>query len=157
MVWIRPAEERDAGAIEMLLGQLGYPTAAASVSERVRKMTAEPSVVVLVAEESGTVCGVATFHLIHVLHEDSPRGQLTTLVVSEAMRRRGIGVALVRHVEELAARQGVETLVVTTANHRRDAHQLYDRLGYSWTGRRYAKEIRQQSSPSLEPRQPGSS
>jgi len=140
---IRPAEERDADAIAELLGQLGYAATAASVRDRIRKMIAGPGVVVLVADDSGTraVCGVATFHLLSVLHEDAPRGQLTTLVVSKSQRRKGMGVALVQRVEQLAAQQGVATLVVTTANHRTDAHHLYDRLGYSWTGRRYVKEL----------------
>lgn len=143
MIPVRPAEERDADAIADLLGQLGYAASRASVRDRVRKMTVGPGVVVLVAEDggSGAVCGVATFHLLSVLHEDSPRGQLTTLVVSKSARRKGIGGALVQYVEQLAARQGVATLTVTTANHRTDAHQLYDRLGYSWTGRRYAKKL----------------
>lgn len=133
-----------ADAIAALLGQLGYPAAASSVRGRIRRMAADPGVVVLVAEESGTgtVCGVATFHFVPVLHEDPLRGQLTALIVSEAERRRGVGLALVQHVEQLAARQGVASLVVTTANHRTETHQFYDKLGYSWTGRRYAKDLR---------------
>lgn len=111
-------------------------------------MTTSQGVFVLVAEEGGTVCGLATLHVIAVLHEDSPRGQLTALVISEARRREGIGRALVQHVEDLAARHGISSLVVTTANHRTEAHDFYDRLGYSWTGRRYAKQIRPDSGSS---------
>ena len=104
-------------------------------------MAADPGAAVLVIEEEGVVRGMATFQVVPVLHEDPPRGQLTGLVVAESHRRRGLGEALVAHVERLAGRQGVTGIVVTTANHRVGAHSFYERLGYAWTGRRYAKQL----------------
>lgn len=141
MPHIRPAEARDADAIAELLEQLGYPAPRAGVQDRLRRMAADPGAAVLVAEVESVVCALATYHAVPVLHEDPPRGQLTGLVVSEAHRRRGIGEALVAHVERLAAGQGVTGIVVTTANHRAEAHAFYERLGYAWTGRRYAKQL----------------
>ena len=102
---------------------------------------ADPGGAVLVVEVDGVVCGMAAYHAVPVLHEDQPRGQITGLVVSETHRRRGIGEALIAHVERLAIRQRVTGIVVTTANHRAEAHVFYERLGYAWTGRRYAKQL----------------
>lgn len=141
MPQIRPAEAQDAEAIAEMLGQLGYPAAPSNVRDRIRRMGGDTGAAVLVVEEDGVVCGMATLQVVPVLHEDSPRGQLTALVVSETYRRRGIGEALVAHAERLAARQGVTGIVVTTANHRAEAHAFYERLGYAWTGRRYAKQL----------------
>jgi N-acetylglutamate synthase-like GNAT family acetyltransferase len=141
MTQIRPADERDADAASQLLAQLGYPAAPAAVAERIRRLSADPNATVLIAEADGVVVGLATFHLMRVLHETAPRGQLTALVVAEAARRQGVGLALVRHVEALAGRHGVVRLVVTTANHRTETHEFYARLGFEWTGRRYAKRL----------------
>lgn len=141
-IHIRHADERDADAAAELLAELGYHSTPASVRDRIRLMVAGPGVAVFVAEESGVVRGLAAYHEMNVLHEDSPRGQLTALVVSDAARRRGVGLALVRHVEELASTHGVASIVVATANHRTEAHRFYEKVGYEWTGRRYAKRLR---------------
>lgn len=138
---IRPAEAPDSAAIAELLSQLGYPAPESKVRDRIRRMAADAGAAVLVAEEDGVVCGMATLQVVPVLHEDPARGQLTGLVVSETHRRRGIGEALVRHVEQLAASRGVAGITVTTANHRAAAHEFYESLGYAWTGRRYAKQL----------------
>lgn len=104
-------------------------------------MGADPGATVLVVEDEGVVCAMASFQVVPVLHEDPPRGQLTGLVVAETHRRQGIGEALVVHMEQLAASRGVTGIVVTTANHRAEAHAFYERVGYAWTGRRYAKRL----------------
>lgn len=138
---IRGAEPDDADDVASLLEQLGYPVTVEDARNRITVLAAEPGVWILVAEQDGRIAGLATLHVTRVLHDDAPRGQLTTLVVSESARQQGIGRVLVEHVEELAARAGAKRLVVTTANHRADAHAFYSRLDFTWTGRRYTKPI----------------
>jgi GNAT superfamily N-acetyltransferase len=139
---VRTAEQADAVAIAHLLDQLGYPSSAEQVAARLPCLMESGVIDVIVACIGEDVVGVATFHLIPVLHEDAPRGQLTALVVAESARRRGIGALLVRQVEERAAALGVLRLVVTTANRRTETHTFYERLGFEWTGRRYARLLR---------------
>lgn len=52
------------------------------------------------------------------------------LGVSAAARGRGVGEALVRHVEALAASRGIRRVVLNTGPQMRAAQRLYERLGY---------------------------
>ncbi|MDP9352651.1 MAG: GNAT family N-acetyltransferase, partial [Chloroflexota bacterium] len=90
MTEFRAAEPRDAPALVELLAQLGYPTDEHSVRQRLETLLARSDIVVLIAEEHGHVLGVGTLHLLPVLHEDAPRGQITALVVAESARGRGV-------------------------------------------------------------------
>jgi N-acetylglutamate synthase-like GNAT family acetyltransferase len=138
---IRVAEYRDAPALVELLAQLGYPTDVRSVERRLEVLLPRTDGALLVAEEGGSVIGLGTLHLLPVLHEDAPRGQITALVVAESARGRGAGQALVHHLEQIARERGVRRMVVTTANHRARTHHFYEQLGYEWTGRRYARAL----------------
>lgn len=138
---IRAAEREDASVVAELLGQLGYPTDAVVVRRRLDTLLSRADSAVVVAEVWGDVVGLGALQLFPVLHEDVPLGQLTALVVAEPCRGRGIGQALVRHLEETARAVGAHRIVVTTANHRAPTHRFYERLGYRWTGRRYARSL----------------
>ncbi|HEX7879751.1 MAG TPA: GNAT family N-acetyltransferase, partial [Candidatus Eisenbacteria bacterium] len=56
-----------------------------------------------------------------------------------AHQRRGIGTLLLVAGEAALVARGADTIVVTTANHRADAHAFYEKSGYTFTGRRYVK------------------
>jgi GNAT superfamily N-acetyltransferase len=66
-------------------------------------------------------------------HPDHP--DLSDLYVAEAWRSQGIGSALLRHMEALAAQRGF-TKVGLSVNPERNprAHRLYTRLGYLHDG-----------------------
>ena len=70
---IRPAASGDAAPLGPLLEQLGYPTNAAQIPERIEKLHARPGTTVLVAEdEHGELLGVVTVHLFQTMHADEP-------------------------------------------------------------------------------------
>lgn len=60
--------------------------------------------------------------------------RLFALDVGKDYRRRGIGAALVRAVEEEARRQGLSTVNLEVAQANTDASRLYKRLGYRSSG-----------------------
>jgi N-acetylglutamate synthase-like GNAT family acetyltransferase len=133
---VRAATAGDAAAIATLLGQLGYPTAPATVRARLERLDAEP----LVAEDGGAVVGLAAVQIMHVLEHDAPVARLTALVVRADARRRGVARALLDAVEARARTAGCERLHVTTAERRADAHEAYLALGFAETGRRFGTE-----------------
>lgn len=143
---LRPAEPRDHPALAELLAQLGYPADPAALPDRLARLERTPGAELVVAEVAGRTVGLATLHLLPVIHEDAPRGQLTSLVVLETHRGRGLGRLLVEHLERRARAAGVRRMAVTTANHRSDTHRFYEGLGYVWTGRRYGKELPPESA-----------
>ncbi len=97
--------------------------------------------VAFVAEVDGKVVGVATAHTLASIHAERDVAWLTTLVVAQDARHRGVGRALVAAAEGWARTHDCQRLSVTTALHRDDAHAFYDRLGYQHSGRRYTKVL----------------
>lgn len=63
------------------------------------------------------------------------------LAVASDHQRQGVGRLLVQAVESVLIGREVSVLVVTSGNHRTDAHRFYEKNGYAWTGRRYKKPL----------------
>lgn len=85
----------------------------------------------LIAEDAHGVCG--TVHLVIEQPENQPhRADLTKMLVHRRARRRGVGAALLRAVEEEARARGKTLLVLDTASP--DAERLYERAGWQRVG-----------------------
>lgn len=138
---IRSAEPRDAEAMVPLLEQLGYGAEASAVRRRLEMLLRREDCAVLVAEDGNRVVGLVSLQVLALLHTDAPRAMLTALVVLDAARGRGVGRALVSKSEEEGRARGCSRVIVTSANQRANAHRFYERLGYSFTGRRFIKEL----------------
>jgi len=140
-VTIREARDSDAVAIASLLGELGFPTDAAAVPGRLKRMRAEGGQWTLVAERGGQVLGTATVMVRHMLSRDAPSGRVTSVVVSEAARSQGIGGALLARAEQICREAGCGALEVTSAEHRTRAHEFYLRLGFEERRKRFIKVL----------------
>ncbi len=138
---IRPAAASDAATLSELFDALGYDAPAAAIPDRLARLMATGWATALVAEEDNAVVGLATGHVLPVLHHTGQIGRLTTLVVAESVRGRGIGRRLVEAIEAWVRAKGCAKIAVTTALHRSGAHAFYERLGYEHTGRRYHKTL----------------
>ena len=138
---VRPAVRGDAGAIAVLLTQLGYPVRAEEVIVRLGRMNGLKDVIVLVADIEEEVVGVITGHVFPSIHDSLPVAQLTSLVVNEDHRKLGVGARLTAAVEEWAREIGAARITLTSGLHRDEAHAFYKHLGYQQTGVRLAKEL----------------
>lgn len=141
-VRLRDVERRDAPSVALLLAALGYPATDEVAAERLRRLDEETATRFLVAETDGDVVGLAGMHFMRVLEYEDPVCVMVALVVREDQRRRGIGEALARAVEDEARARGCGVVVLGSAERRTDAHAFYERIGYEHTGRRYAKLLR---------------
>jgi GNAT superfamily N-acetyltransferase len=137
---IRRARPDDAAALAPLLAELGYPSPASAIAERLDSMIAA-SEVVLVATRGGEALGLLTIHVTPVLHRPAPVGRLTALIVTEKARGQGVGRALVQAAEELLTARGCALVEVTSNRVRSDAHAFYERLGYEATSLRFKKSL----------------
>lgn len=154
---IRPAASDDAATLGRLLEQLGYPTNATEIPQRLEKLHARPGTAVLVAEnERGEVVGVVTVHLFQALHADEPAAWLTAVVVDENARGQGIGSALVKRAEEWAAEHGALRIQLTSALHRERAHEFYKAREYEHTGVRLTKAFVKRSGKAPRGESPSS-
>jgi GNAT superfamily N-acetyltransferase len=152
---IRDASLEDAAFISGLLGQLGYPTEAIAVRERLALLGDEDRV--LVCEEAGTndssrarypsvEGGFVSLHRVPLLAEGGCCARITALVVSESRRGAGVGRALVEAAESTARSWGCALLEVSSGRRpeRAAAHRFYPALGFEDSGRdsvRYWKRL----------------
>ena len=137
---IRDARADDAGAVARLLTELGYPSDAGAVDERLERLRVVGDRV-LVAELDRRVVGVAHLQVTPALERERPAAKLGVLIVDQAQRGRGVGRALVEAAETEARLRGCELLFLTTAERRDDAHAFYERVGLEHTGRRYSRAL----------------
>src|SRR5262252_5138644 len=96
---IRDARDADAQAIAALLTQLGYPSDADAVEERLDRVWVVGDRVI-VAEVEGDVVGVVHLQVTPALERERPAGKIGALVVDEGHRGQGIGRALFAAVEQ---------------------------------------------------------
>jgi ribosomal protein S18 acetylase RimI-like enzyme len=83
-----------------------------------------------IAEVDGQVAGYACLRLLPNVCDPIPYAELSELYVAAAFRREGVGSALIRHVEGVAASQGATALVLMTAWRNQRAHAFYHAMGY---------------------------
>jgi N-acetylglutamate synthase-like GNAT family acetyltransferase len=139
---IRPARERDVEALARLAAELGYPSTADEMRERLAALRAGEDDEVLVADVDGEVAG--WIHLAIVLSLESGRyAEIEGLVVTEARRGSGIGAELVRAAEAWGRTRGVKRLRVRTNVTRTRTHLFYERGGFAHvkTSRVYEKGL----------------
>ena len=135
------ASAADAGMVASLLTSLGYPTEPHDIPTRLEAMDASTNVVLLASAGEGAPVGLVAVHLLLALHADAPVAMIMALVVAPEGRGRGVGRELVRAAETWAVARGCERLMVTSAEHRSDAHAFYPACGMPYTGRRFAKML----------------
>ncbi|MGR7026110.1 GNAT family N-acetyltransferase [Geodermatophilus sp. URMC 62] len=92
---------------------------------------ADPAHLLVVAEDGGTVVGTLQLTVIPGLARGGTlRAQVEGVRVAAALRRRGLGAAVLAWVADEARRRGATLVQLTTDKRRTDAHRFYERLGY---------------------------
>jgi acetyltransferase len=90
------------------------------------------AMMVLVARSPSTVVGTVQLHL-SARPNGAHRAEVARLLVHSRARRRGLGAALMRTIEEEALKHRVSLLVLDTRTGDPSQH-LYEKLGYSLAG-----------------------
>src|SRR3984957_7274841 len=127
---VRAARPEDAASIALLSRELGYPANAKSTRERLgRILGRDDQRVVVAVAPGGAVCGLLQAQS-HVVIETGLRVEITGLVVSDGMRRGGVGRSLVAQAETWAREISAETIVVRSNTKRVESHAFYPSLGY---------------------------
>jgi predicted N-acetyltransferase YhbS len=123
-----------------LMAELGYPTTAVELAQRLQAVLGNPGDTVLVAEEGGVLLGLVALHSFAMLHRPGRLGRITALIVAARARGRGIGGQLIEAAENHLLSAGCTKLEVTSAVQRHNAHGFYAAHGYSEQRVRFTKE-----------------
>ncbi len=123
----------DAAALARLAGELGYPADETQTDRRLEHVLSDKDQQIFVAEESGgAVVGWVHVHLGRWLVVN-PRGEVMGLIVSSALRGRGVGRRLMQAAEAWTKEQGGTLLTLRSNIVRKEAHVFYECLGYKVT------------------------
>lgn len=127
---IRRVKLQDAPRLAELATQLGYPSTAAQLRQRLRQISPASQNVVFVAETKDA--GVVGW--LHVskqaLLESDTRAEVNGLVVKEGHRSLGAGAKLIASAENWARQHGCKSMSVRSNVIRERAHKFYERNGY---------------------------
>lgn len=104
---------------------------------------AQPSAIVLVAEEAGELLGYtfATVEGYDYMSLRGPAGVLQDIVVDPARRGRGVGRALLDATLKALASHGVPRVVLSTAARNVAAQRLFTRSGFRPTMIEMTREV----------------
>jgi GNAT superfamily N-acetyltransferase len=112
----------------------------ATFMDRVRAMTSA-GYRLLALRDGGRIVAVAGIEVAIDLHVGR-HVWVHDLVTRADVRSRGYGAALLGHVEELARREGCDTVALNSGVQRRDAHRFYEtRMGYLRTAYTFGKRV----------------
>lgn len=138
---VRDASLEDANIIAVLMNDLGYDVASATIFEKIAALRTSASDAVFLAVLRERVVGVISLHALPMFHRSGNLGRITSLVVGTSARGRGVGTALIDRSNEWFALKGCVKIEVTSGDHRTDAHLFYQQLGFQRDGQRLAKSL----------------
>ena len=138
---VRVATIADSDPIARLVSDLGYPTSSSQMYMRLESILRDGDYHTLVACDGDRIVGFIGARLGPLYESDNPYGQIMALAVARDGRRGGVGRMLMQAAESILIQRGARVLIVTSGNHRKDAHAFYEKNGYTFTGRRYKKSV----------------
>ncbi|WP_229054307.1 GNAT family N-acetyltransferase [Aeromicrobium sp. Leaf350] len=138
-VSFRAAAPDDVPDVLRLMQQDGIgPTTPATTEPSARllaafdEISADPREDLLVGELGGVVVATAHVSWLRVLSADGGLYcQVENVRTDSAVRGRGLGTALMAHVEKLARSREAVRIQLTSNATRTDAHRFYERLGFT--------------------------
>lgn len=140
-VTVRAVEAADFEALADLMTQLGYETRASEMQMRMEPILANKNYATFVGVSDGKVCGMIGTFTCYTYEHNSPSARILALVVSEKMRGRGVGEALIAAAETNLAQRNIKRVAVNARFERTRAHKFYEKLGYTKNGFRLVKEL----------------
>lgn len=127
---IRPARSGDAEALYLLnREEMGYDYPPERTAARLERLLDSAIDRIFVAEAGGEVVGYVHAQHYELLYAD-PMKNIMGIAVSSAHKRKGIGAALLKSVEEWALSDGCAGIRLVSGATRLSAHEFYRRCGY---------------------------
>lgn len=141
MLNIRPYASSDLASLTELMTDLGTPSTLEDMQKRMERMEASPNYCTFVATMNDAVVGMIGIRMQFSYVSSDLKTQISALVTKEEFQGRGIGKALIKHVEEWMEARGSHFVYLTSGikESRSAAHEFYKKAGFEITGYRFAK------------------
>jgi GNAT superfamily N-acetyltransferase len=155
-VSVRMAVPEDWPAVAGLLVELGRGVTAGTADDATHRLQfaghlGQIATVTLVAQLGGELVGVIDMEYHQRLGDHRPQARVNDLVVTDRVRGRGVGSALLRRGEELARKRGCFRMALVTAAWREATIDFYRREGFEDYGRWFVKPLAPDVTPGGEP------
>jgi N-acetylglutamate synthase-like GNAT family acetyltransferase len=138
---IREAKVEDWKDISELLEQLGYSETEAFMQGKIEQLILHPDEELLVFEEDHKVIACISMHYIPQLGLAGDTAIISYLVVSNAIRSKGIGRMLEEYCTNLARKRNCDRIQVHCHSRRTDAHRFYARQGFTEAPKYFSKML----------------
>jgi len=136
---VRKALLTDAESVSKLLGQLGYQTSPKLIRNKLEALEFSACDTVLLAQDGKDIIGVISLHVLELFHQPGRLGRITSLVIDDDFRGKGVGAMLVSAADAFFFEQLCVRAEVTSSDHRIQAHIFYQQQGYVVDERRFVK------------------
>jgi GNAT superfamily N-acetyltransferase len=121
----------DLKEVTELAGQLGYPLPLEEIQRRFTDLIKSPVHKLFVAIDSGHVVGWVQVNKEAASLLSDSRAEVSALVVHDGHRGKGVGGKLMKRAEEWAIENKLFLMRLTSNIIREEAHQFYQKQGYS--------------------------
>jgi glucosamine-phosphate N-acetyltransferase len=145
MIEIRKCTENDFDEMLVLFRQL-WPDKPIDTNalREVYKAAVSSGLRTYIAAVSGEeLVGLVSLSIKTSLWQEGFVGHIEELVVHEKARGQGVGTKLLKYVFESARDHGCKRIELDSAFHRKDAHKLYEQLGFKTRAFLFSMELRE--------------
>lgn len=142
---IRTLQKQDYAILTSLIKELGYPINLDEVEKQYEAINLHPDYETLVIEKNNIVVGFAGLCKAYFFEATGTYARILAFVVSESVRKQGIGTKLLDACEQWAIEQGCNYLTLNSGNRveRQAAHRFYTENGYIAKSTGFSKKITQ--------------
>lgn len=129
---IRAVQEKDAGRLADLMGQLGYPSSTEAMLKRIQLYLTNPSYFSYVAEKENNVIGSISVIIADYFHRPGRFARIVSMIVDENYRKQGVGKKIIEAAEKAIKKLDCDFIELTSGQHREEmgSHDFYFSLGY---------------------------
>ncbi len=132
---------RDASALSVLLGQLGYPATTQECETKISGYQ-EDGYALLMGEVNEIVIGFIALHWYSAFHHTKPIGRIVAFCIAEKMRGTGLGTIMLNYAENFFKEKDCLKVELTSNLRRKESHEYYFRRGYQQTSMHFIKFLK---------------
>ncbi|ALU91724.1 GNAT family N-acetyltransferase [Herbaspirillum rubrisubalbicans] len=142
---VRPALPIDAARITELYRQLLNDTSVAVSPERIAALSLDTHALLLVCEWEQVVSGTAMVSLCpDVMYQSQPFAVIENIVVDKQSQEKGIGTALMHHIEAYCLSKDCSKMMLLSSAHRTSAHAFFERMAFDASAKKGFVKYRRQ-------------